>query len=322
MKNIKIIIAVLAVFTTQALMAQQEPFNTMFAVNKLPVNPGYTGGKDALSIRAVYRDQWLDLPGNPRTIHINAHAPLFKESLALGFSVVNDQIGTTNNTSLTPSLAYRIFFKNDSRLSFGINAGIQIFKSKITELEAVDVNDPMLQNNLRGVRPQVGMGVYYYNTKYYVGISVPNVIPVKLTNFRTKEDDFRFQQLPSLLIMGGYTFEIGKKKNFWIQPQVLMKYMPSAKFKTPFEIDANLMFTFYKYVGVGLTYRSGIANPYQNRESIDVMALIHLPKDITIGYAYDHTISKLKTYNGGTHEIVIGYDLALRKKGIRTPRYF
>jgi type IX secretion system PorP/SprF family membrane protein len=323
MKRYILIWMVLLTAIPGALKAQQEPYNTMFAFNKLPINPAYTGGKDVLSIRALYRHQWVNLPGNPQTVNFNLHSPLKMQRIALGLSVINDRLGATNMTHLNASFAYRIPFKNDSKLSFGLSAGMMIFNSRLTDLDAIDVGDPLLQQDLKGIRPNLGAGIYYYGSKFYVGLSIPNMVPVGLID---KNDNIsgnvRLQQMTSLLLMGGYTFEIGKKKNFWLQPQVLLKYMPNSKYELPLELDVNLMFTLYKIVGLGVTYRTGIADPFDNRESVDVMAVFYLPKDITIGYAYDQTISKVKSYNRGTHEIMFGYDVNWKKKGIRTPRYF
>jgi type IX secretion system PorP/SprF family membrane protein len=295
----------------------------MFALNKLPVNPGYTGGKDVLSIRAVYRHQWANLPGNPQTVNVNVHSPLKNERIALGLTIINDRLGATNMTHINTSFAYRIPFKNDTKLSFGISAGMMLFNSKITDLDAIDSGDPLLQQNLNGVRPNLGAGVYYYGSKFYVGLAIPNTIPIDLFDKdENTSSEVRKQQLTSLLLMAGYMFEIGDKKNFWIQPQILFKYMPNSKYELPLELDANILFTLYKRVGLGITYRTGIADPFQNRESIDAMAVFFLPKDFTVGYSYDQTISKVKAYNNGTHEILLGYDMSWKKKGIRTPRYF
>lgn len=324
MKKINKILIVLIVLFPMLLKAQQEPYNTMFAFNKLPINPGYTGGKDVLSIRGVYRHQWANLPGNPQTVNLNIHSPLKKlNTVALGGSIINDRLGATNMTHLNATFAYRLPFKNDTKLSFGISAGMMIFNSKITELDVVDMGDPLLQQNLKGVRPNIGAGVYYYGSKFYVGLSIPNLIPVGLFDKKDAiSQNTRLQQLTSIVLTGGYTFEIGKKKNFWIQPQLMFKYMPNKTYELPLEVDANIVFTLYKIVGLGITYRTGITSPVQNRESIDAMAIFYLPKNITIGYAYDQTISKVKAYNRGTHEILLGYDLDWKKKGIRSPRFF
>ncbi|MBK9330355.1 MAG: type IX secretion system membrane protein PorP/SprF [Sphingobacteriales bacterium] len=37
---------------------QQDAQYTQFMYNKLPQNAGYTGAREVLSIRALYRDQW------------------------------------------------------------------------------------------------------------------------------------------------------------------------------------------------------------------------------------------------------------------------
>jgi type IX secretion system PorP/SprF family membrane protein len=317
---------VLLIAVSFSVKAQQEPYNTMFAFNKLPVNPAYTGGKDVLSVRAVYRHQWVNLPGNPQTLNFNIHSPLKIDRVALGGSIINDRLGATNMTHLNVSFAYRLPFRNDTKLSFGISAGMMIFNSKIIQLDVVDIGDPLLTENLKGVRPNIGLGIYYYGTKFYAGIAIPNAVPVSL--FDKKRHDgisgsARLQQLTSLLFMGGYTFEMGKDKKFWLQPQILLKYMPKTKtYNIPLEIDANLTFTMFKMIGLGVTYRTGIADPFQNRESVDIMIIGYLPKNITIGYAYDQTVSKIKSFNKGPHEIMIGYDVGLKQKGIRTPRYF
>lgn len=325
MKKYLFLIIVCLILKCTTLFGQQEPMNTMFAYNKLQTNPAYTGGKDLLSMRAVYRTQWVKLPGAPRTINFNIHSPVKKERIAVGLSVLNDIAGSVNQTNLTPSFAYRIPFKNDTKLSFGISAGIKFYKINVTTLTATDVNDPLLGTNYSGVAPTMGFGLYYYGRKFYVGLSSPNILPMDLIR-KNKElaqmTTDRFQQVGHMYLSGGYTFEIGKKKNFWIQPQLLFKYLMTSKYKIPFEIDANLTFTLYKIANIGLTYRTGFANIYDNRESIDIMTMFNLPKGFSVAYSYDITLANSKTFHNNSHEILLGYDVDIRKKGVRTPRYF
>lgn len=326
MKNL-IITTLLFVFIGMHLksVAQQEPMNTMFAYNKLQTNPAYTGGKDILSIRAVYRHQWVKLPGAPQTINFNIHSPVKNERIAVGLSLLNDRSGSYTQTIIMPSFAYRIPFKNNTKLSFGISAGINIYKINLTTLDATDENDPLLTQNLKGVNPSVGVGIYYYGKKFYVGISSPNIVPADMIHKKDKVYNLtidKIVEVPHLYLMGGYTFEMGKKKNFWIQPQLLFKYLMSSKYKIPFELDANLTFTLYKIANIGVTYRTGLANTFSNRESVDFMGMFTLPKGFSFAYAYDMTISKSKIYHQGSHEIMLGYDIDVTKKGIRTPRYF
>jgi hypothetical protein len=43
---------------------------------------------------------------------------------------------------------------------------------------------------------------------------------------------------------------------------------------------------------------------------------------VRAGYAYDMNTSALGPYNGGSHEVMIGFDLGKEPIRIRSPRYF
>lgn len=304
--------------------AQQDPMNTMFAYNKLQTNPAYTGARDVLSMRAVYRYQWVKVPGQPQTFNFNVHSPIKNERIALGLSLINDRLGVTNQNWLSASFAYRIPFNNESKLSFGMNAGAYMYNVDIQSLEQLDVNDPLLAGNFKGVNPIVGAGIYYYGDKYYVGLATPNLLPLdlKYEEGNNTPSLSYINQVSHIFGMAGYTFEIGQKKNFWIQPQVLLKFIGSKKVKAPFQGDFNTTFTLYKVFNFGITYRSSVGDAYKDKESIDFMTMFDTRKGFIIAYSYDLTLSKVGNYENGSHEIMLGYDINLWKKGIRTPRYF
>ncbi len=306
------------------LSAQQDPMNTMFAYNKLQTNPAYTGARDVLSMRAVYRYQWVKLPGQPQTFNFNVHSPIKNERIALGLSLINDRIGVTNQNWVNASFAYRIPFNNDSKLSFGISAGAYMYNMDIHSLEHLDGNDPLLAGNFKGVNPLVGVGIYYYGNKYYIGIATPSMLPLdmKYSDDNIAASLINTNQVSHIFGMAGYTFELGQKNNFWIQPQVLLKFVGSKKVKAPFQGDFNTTFTLYKVFNFGLTYRSSVGDIYKDRESLDFMTMFDTRKGFIIAYSYDMTLSKISNYERGSHEILLGYDINLWKKGVRTPRYF
>src|ERR1700676_3509185 len=88
------------------LKAQQEPMFTHYMDNTLMVNPGYAGSRDALTVTALQRIQWVDFKGAPVTQTITMHAPIINEHIGIGLSVLNDKIGPTNNTSAFVDFAY------------------------------------------------------------------------------------------------------------------------------------------------------------------------------------------------------------------------
>jgi hypothetical protein len=47
-----------------------------------------------------------------------------------------------------------------------------------------------------------------------------------------------------------------------------------------------------------------------------------LTKKLRLGYSYDFTLTDVKDYSSGSHEIMLGYDFGYDIMKIKTPRYF
>ena len=56
--------------------AQQDAMFTHYMNNMLLVNPAYAGSRDALTVTALHRSQWVDFKGAPLTQTITMHSPL------------------------------------------------------------------------------------------------------------------------------------------------------------------------------------------------------------------------------------------------------
>jgi hypothetical protein len=72
------------------------------------------------------------------------------------------------------------------------------------------------------------------------------------------------------------------------------------------QIDVNARFDYQELYFGGLTFRG------YNARSIDALAWfvgVRVSKQLSLSYAYDITLSKLRTYSEGTHEIVVHYNL-------------
>jgi hypothetical protein len=41
-----------------------------------------------------------------------------------------------------------------------------------------------------------------------------------------------------------------------------------------------------------------------------------------VGYSYDYSISPLRTYHNGSHELMLGFDLRSKSHKTVSPRYF
>jgi type IX secretion system PorP/SprF family membrane protein len=309
---------------------QQDAQYTQFMYNKLPINAAYTGAREVLSIRALYRDQWSGnkgggIPGAPKTTSFSIHSPLKNDHYAIGFYFVNDRLGVEHKNQFDATFAYRVALGKKVKMSLGINAGILWYKANLAGSITTDGTgiDPALNQNVSRVLPDVGAGLYIYHPNFYIGLSVPNFIKGDLTN--KNQDGSTAKRTAHINAMIGGVIPAGKVLK--IRPQLLYRYLASTDQKIPHTLDFNLSLLIYDRVNIGGQYRTSFKNKNNgvnltNGDSFDVMLEIWPTKQLMIGYSYDYLLSKLGNFNRGSHEIILGYDFAFEKKKVITPRYF
>ncbi len=299
--------------------AQQDAQYSQFMYNKLPQNSAYTGSREGLSIRALYRNQWTGKKGNaiegaPKTTTFSIHSPLKKESFALGFYYVNDRLGLEQKNQFDVTYSYRLSLGKKVKLSIGINGGILWYKLNASEAILVNPDDNKYQKNISRVLPDVGAGLYIYHPNFYFGASVPNFIKGNLANKGENSDSKRTAHF---VVMAGGLIPVSK--HISIRPQVQYCYLASTSKKIPHTFDFNLSLLIYDRVNIGGQYHTTFNNKNENvkltnPDSFDFMLEVWPTKQLMIGYAYDYTLSKLSNVNSGTHEIMIGYDLTQKKQ--------
>src|ERR1700733_6995334 len=107
MKKIHLLFVLLLVMAFQAF-AQQDGLFSQYMFNTMLINPAYAGSRDVISLNALYRKQWVNVPGAPETMTFSADAPLKKEKMGIGLTMFNDKIGVTNSTGFYGNYAYRL----------------------------------------------------------------------------------------------------------------------------------------------------------------------------------------------------------------------
>lgn len=292
--------------------AQQAPMYTHYMNNTLSVNPGYAGSRDALTVTALHRSQWVDFKGAPLTQTLTMHSPLRNPHIGLGLSVLNDKIGPVNNTSVFADFAYIMNLNPKSKLAFGLSAGANIFQASLNTLELDQQTDPVFTSNINNhVTPNFGFGAYYYRERFYAGISTPNLLQnnysaVKLENGNTligKEQRHFF-------FIAGTMFNISE--NLAFKPTTLIKVTPAA----PIQADVTASFIIMKKLLIGAMFRTG--------DAVGALVGYDITDQFHVGYSYDWSYGlKTAKYNQGSHEIVLRYDfIFIDKKQIHSPRNF
>lgn len=313
MKTLSVIIAGLVIFCGGlTVYAQQAPMYTHYMYNTLMVNPAYAGSRDALTVTALHRSQWVDFKGAPKTQTLTLHTPLRNEHIGLGFSVLNDKIGPTNNTSLFVDYAYIMRLTSKSKLALGLSAGVNIFQADLNTLKLDEEFDPVFQNNINHrVTPNFGFGVYYSRERFYAGISAPNLIENDYSSIQQANGNTLVgkEQRHYFAIAGTY---LNLTENLAFKPTALIKMTPAA----PVEADLTASFVIMQKFLIGTMFRTG--------DAVGGLVGLDLTEQLHIGYSFDWSYG-LETfkYNKGSHEILLRYDLIYSdKRQIHSPRHF
>ena len=302
--NIKLSILFLFIIGT-TVQAQQEAQFTQYMYNTISVNPAYAGSRDVLSVIGLYRTQWVGLEGAPKTATFALHSPV-SERIGLGFSVVNDRIGPSDENNIAADLSYNIPVSENYRLFFGMKASANILNIDYTKLDIYNPTDPQYQNNVdRKFSPNIGAGLYLQSDKGYVGLSVPYMLETRHYNHSTASEA---KEKMHYYVIGGYVFDLSSTVKF--KPAVLTKVVVGA----PLQVDLSANFLFNEKLILGAAYRWDAA--------VSAMAGFQITPGLLAGYAYDLDTTKLGNYNSGSHEIFLRFELFKNFDKITSPRFF
>ena len=300
------------------LLGQQDVLLTQFMYNKLSLNPAYAGQNDYTHLSLTYRDQYNGFPGAPTYQIASINLPTLRKSLGIGFDLQNNTIGISQVSSISMMYAYKFFLQKAS-LSMGMRVvgrrhTIDFTDDRLIAIQGIDLDPSIPSEVVNKNLMNVGFGIYFEAENYYLSLSSPGLVRSDI-DFDDNEVFSRTSR--HIYLMGGADFYVTEELNF--SPQILVKYAENA----PFDVDVNLGLTLDdKYTGA-ITYRFGGAQGDVG-ESIDLLFGLQLTPRIMLGFSLDFTLSKLRTYDNGSMEIVFGYsfrDGAPRAKMIN-PRYF
>lgn len=309
MKNKFIIFIVLLFGICINVQSQQSPLLSHYMFNGLLINPAYAGSKDYTSSTLMYRKQWTGIEGAPVTYSGTIHGLIKKKKLGLGLSIQQDLIGVTKETDIYSMLAYHLPL-GTGKLSVGIQAGISNFNSEVVKLTYWDPNDKVFDyNTFNSLLPNAGFGVYYYQQKFYAGLSAPFLLSYdKSQGGSLGNGTPMHHQVRRYFATAGAVFETENALKF--KPSFLIRYEEN----TAIQYDLNLNVLINDIFWIGASYRS--------QEAVILLFEYQLSKKLRLGYSYDYSIGELSNYNSGSHEIMLGYDFGFSVLKMKSPRYF
>lgn len=313
MKKLFTKIAIAVAGFTGVSVAQQDPQFTQFMQNKLIYNPGYAGTSGAICGVGQFRQQWVSFDGAPQSAAI-AFDMRILPALGVGLNVITDKIGPMNTTFIRIPVSWNVKVGKGT-LGLGIDGGVlqkKINNTWITpEPGKVDPNIPgnydALNNpSLNKLTYDLGFGAFYQIPgKFYLGLSSTH-LPAQTVK---GADKISYDMSRHYYLMTGYTFDINPRNK--ITPNVKVKSDVAAT-----AVDVNLTYMYDNMIWAGVTYRVSDATALM----LGYQGTTKGAKPLTyrIGYSYDLTMSKLKGYTSGTHEIILGFCMSPKPKTLTT----
>jgi len=293
--------------------AQQEGFMGQMLMNKMTLNPGYTGYRERPIMTLAHRQQWTGFAGAPMTSVISYDRPLAKNEFAVGGSLAHTRMGPTSASEFNTYFAVRTRLNNRATISWGMNAGVNLFQANLMNLrntgESFGQQDELLITNTRTeLMPQIGFGCYYFTQNYYLGVSVPKLVKSKSLIRSEYASRANIVNEKSVYLMGGKSNKISK--------DLIFTY------------NGFMIASPYSPITVG-TYATGIFSQkytfgayYVLAQSAGAIFQFEIDRSMKIGYSYDVSTNALFRTNFGSHEISFNYLFKNKVKRATYPRLF
>ena len=301
----KALLVILLLSGSLVSFGQRDPMYTQYIFNMQTINPAYAGTWQTIGFIALSRLQWVGIEGAPSTQTLSIQTPFKSENVGLGLNIVHDEIGMENRLLFNFDYSYRISVSETSSLRFGIKAGFTNYSNPLGLYTTYTPGDPNFQGYIDNrFMPNVGVGLFLYSPRYYLGLSVP-----KLVQARFKETETEYATLSELrefYASGGLVFDLSPSVKF--KPTFIAKYAQHAPLQA--DLSANLLFN--EKIWIGGMWRSG--------DAVGVILQWIIQNRFRIGYSADFSTTDIRRYHKGIHEVMVSYEIDWRK--FISPRYF
>ncbi len=291
------------------VFAQTEPMYSQYMYNMLGVNPAYAGNREATSVNFFQRRQWVGMAGSPQTTSVSVDGAAKDNKIGWGVQLYDDKLGVEKADGANLMLSSHVRVSEKGILSGGLSIGLMNYRIDLMNVQGrFTPSDPAFYANFNKWLPAVGLGIYYHTEKFYAGFSVPNVLKSRLSAFDVMKSGIQKVNSTHMFLTTGYVFNVNEEVK--IKPSTMIKAVSGA----PIEADINTNIWLKDIIGLGFSYRTG--------DAMIVMAEAQINENLRVGYAYDMTISPLKYYNNGSHEMMLRYEFGKNKSKVKSTRYF
>jgi type IX secretion system PorP/SprF family membrane protein len=272
------------------------PFRQFF-FNPYLFNPGYTGINGYTEVSLVYRKQWANFNDAPTTMGVNIQYPT-KKRVALGASIVSDEVVGVRNTSLMATFAYAVPIADQHSLRFGISGGVGTNSLKFEEGE-YDETDPRIQAALQNSFYVDGnFGALYAFKGLRIGFALTRLFDTN-TFSESSLSELDFSPLDNRLYSISYRQKLG---NTAISVEPYFLYRESSDKLNAWEGASTLYYLDKIWLGAS----------YHETQGMGFFLGTNIKSLIRISYSYELPPPDKNFIGSSSHELHLS--LALGKK--------
>lgn len=291
--------------------AQQREQYSQYIMNNYFLNPAVGGAYSFWNFKAGFRQQWAgfeDPTGRgigPRTFFTSLHGPIHhpdeskrmrkhKPHHGVGAYAYSDKTGPITYNGIFGTYSYHHKINKTTTASLGASLGVKEFKVNGDEVHFVkDPIDDLIGSGMESkLVPDMDIGLWVHNQHLFTGLTLTQVlnsdIPINNIKAVQNQAQLKFHYFYTF----GWIFDISEKLHF--SPSFMAKYIRPA----PMQVDINLRVLYEDFLWVGVSYR--------NKDAVALVAEYVFNDKFEIGYSYDFTLSELRRYSSGSHEVILG----------------
>lgn len=288
------IIIILLLLTASNSFGQQLTQYSQWSWHQFAINPAHAGIKSCIDVHSLYRLQWVGFEGAPRSGFLTLSVPLDKRRKqylsarhGLGLKFETDRIGQFSIQRFNVAYAAHFNFNQTDRLSLGLYAGVVQTGYDPSSITTANP-DPILENQGSFLAPDATFGAWYNSEKYYGGLVLQNLFASKWKSIGDDSKN-RFHTV----IHGGYLLTLTDQLS--LLPTLQAKF--AGRGKTA--VDLGLHLDYRNTLSLGLGFR--------NTDALMLFAQIKIQEQLSIGYSFDYTLSKIQLGAKNTHEVSIRF---------------
>ena len=295
------------------ILAQQLPMWSEYQHNNYVLNPAMMGWENITALSAAYRYQWTGMPEGPQTANLGFQHHDEARNMGYGGYFLHDRTGPTSMTGLHLAYAYQIRFSSEKegydrrqRLQLGLSLSAIQYRLRGASLRYQDQNDPLLINQTeQKILPDAGLGIMYYNDMYYLGLSVPQLISMRV-RFESDDALSAIRRIPHIYTTMGAKIKLHQNKTDkpqFLVPSFWMQYAPTS----PLHATINLRYWWnYRFnLGLGINTDGTLSSEFG----------LQLRQGLRFGYAFSLPLNSLAGQLGSSHELMFTYLFQSNGKG-------